>query len=74
MSVIGHEFTHMISNRMVAGPNQSLSGFQAGSMGESWSDLDATEYLFENGYIPVGDENPTAVGAYVTGDHQGRHP
>jgi len=70
MSVIGHEFTHMISNRMVAGPNQSLSGFQAGSMGESWSDLDATEYLFENGYIPVGDENPTAVGAYVTGDRQ----
>jgi extracellular elastinolytic metalloproteinase len=70
MSVIGHEFTHMISNRMVAGPNQSLSGFQAGSMGESWSDLDATEYLFENGYIPVGDENPTAVGAYVTGDPQ----
>jgi extracellular elastinolytic metalloproteinase len=68
MSVIGHEFTHMISNRMVAGPNQSLSGFQAGSMGESWSDLDATEYLFEYGFVPVDGENPTAVGAYVTGD------
>jgi hypothetical protein len=68
MSVIGHEYTHMISNRMVAGPNSSLSGFQAGSMGESWSDLDATEYLHEYGFVPVGSENPTAVGPYVTGD------
>jgi extracellular elastinolytic metalloproteinase len=68
MSVIGHEYTHMISNRMVAGPNSGLSGFQAGSMGESWSDLDATEYLMEYGYIPVAGENPTAVGAYVTGE------
>ena len=68
MSVIGHEYTHMISNRMVAGPNSGLSGFQAGSMGESWSDLDATEYLLENGYVPVNGENPTAVGPYVTGD------
>ena len=68
MSVIGHEYTHMISNRMVAGPNSNLSGFQAGSMGESWSDLDATEYLLEYGFIPVNGENPTAVGAYVTGD------
>ena len=70
MSVIGHEYTHMISNRMVAGPNSNLSGFQAGSMGESWSDLDATEYLMEYGYIPVAGENPTAVGAYVTGEPQ----
>jgi hypothetical protein len=68
MSVIGHEYTHMISNRMVAGPNSGLSGFQAGSMGESWSDLDATEYLMEYGWIPVDGESPTAVGAYVTGE------
>ena len=68
MSVIGHEYTHMISNRMVAGPNQGISGFQGGSMGESWSDLDALEYLSENGYIPIDGENPTSVGAYVTGD------
>jgi hypothetical protein len=53
---------------MVAGPNSGLSGFQAGSMGESWSDLDATEYLLEYGYIPLGGENPTAVGVYVTGE------
>ena len=68
MSVIGHEYTHAISNRMVAGPNQGIGTFQGGSMGESWSDLDATEYLLENGYVPVDGESPFAVGAYVTGN------
>ena len=70
MSVIAHEYTHAISNRMAGGPNAGLSGNQAGAMGESWSDLDAVEYLNENGYVPTGDENPFAVGPYVTGDHQ----
>ena len=68
MSVIGHEYTHAISNRMVGGPDTGLQTFQGGSMGESWSDLVATEYLHENGYVPVDGENPFAVGAYVTGD------
>jgi extracellular elastinolytic metalloproteinase len=68
MSVIGHEYHHMISNRMVAGPNSGISGQQGGSMGESWSDLGGTEYLLEYGFIPVAGENPTAVGAYVTGE------
>jgi hypothetical protein len=66
MSVIGHEYTHAISNRMVGGPDTGLQIFQGRSMCESWSDLDATEYLLENGYVPVDDENPFAVGAYVT--------
>ena len=68
MSVIGHEYTHAISNRMVGGPDTGLQTFQGGAMGESWSDLDATEYLHENGYVPVDGENPFAVGAYVTGN------
>jgi extracellular elastinolytic metalloproteinase len=68
MSVIAHEYTHAISNRMAGGPNTNLSGPQAGAMGESWSDLDAVEYLNANGYVPVADENPFAVGPYVTGD------
>ena len=70
MSVIAHEYTHAISNRMAGGPNMGLSGSQAGAMGESWSDLDAVEYLNENGYVPTAGENPFAVGPYVTGDHQ----
>jgi extracellular elastinolytic metalloproteinase len=69
MSVIAHEYTHAISNRMAGGPNAGLSGNQAGAMGESWSDLDAVEYLNENGYVPIAGENPFAVGPYVTGDH-----
>jgi extracellular elastinolytic metalloproteinase len=68
MTVIGHEYTHMISNRMVAGPNSGIGGQQGGSMGESWSDLDAMEYLHEYGWVPVNGESPTAVGAYVTGE------
>ncbi len=70
MSVIAHEYTHAISNRMVAGPSSGLSGSQAGAMGESWSDLAAVQYLHENGFVPVADENPFAIGPYATGDKQ----
>jgi len=66
-TVIGHEYTHLISNRMIAGPDAGLSGYQAGGMGESWSDLVAMEYLFELGERPKGD-SPYVTGAYVTGD------
>jgi hypothetical protein len=68
MSVIGHEYTHAITNRMIGGPNAGISGFQGGAMGESWSDLVAMEYLNSNGFVPVGSENEFAVGPYVTGD------
>jgi len=46
----------------------STTGFQFGSMGESWSDLNAEEYLHENGYVPVDGEDSWAVGPYVTND------
>jgi len=68
MSVIVHEYTHAISNRMVGGPDAGIGTRQGGSMGESWSDLAAVEYLYEYGYAPVGNENPYAVGPYVTGN------
>jgi len=70
MTVIGHEYTHAISNRMVAGPDGDLDGPQAGAMGESWSDLTAMEYLNEYRFVPVADENRFAIGPYVTGDKQ----
>jgi len=70
MSVIAHEYTHAISNRMVGGPDANLTGQQAGSMGEAWSDLNALEYLLAYGFVPTGDENPFSVGAYVTGNKQ----
>jgi extracellular elastinolytic metalloproteinase len=70
MSVIAHEYGHAIQNRMVAGPDEGLSSSQGRSMGESWSDLTAIEFLNEYGLVPVADENPFAVGAFVTGAKQ----
>jgi extracellular elastinolytic metalloproteinase len=67
MTVIGHEYTHAISNRMIAGPDAGISGFQGGSMGESWGDLNATEYLFENGFRAPG-ATAFVEGGYVTGN------
>ena len=67
MTVIGHEYTHAITNRMIAGPDAGITGFQGGSMGESWGDLTATEYLFENGFRAPGD-TPFVEGGYVTGN------
>jgi extracellular elastinolytic metalloproteinase len=67
MTVIAHEFTHAITNRMIAGPNAGITGFQGGSMGEAWSDLTAAEYLFENNYHAPGN-SPFVTGGYVTGD------
>ncbi len=52
MSVIAHEYTHAITNRMVAGPDDGLDSPQG--MSESWSDLMAVEYLFEHGYAAPG--------------------
>jgi extracellular elastinolytic metalloproteinase len=68
MTVIAHEYTHAITNRMIAGPDAGISSFQGGSMGEGWSDLVAAEYLFENNLRAPGD-SPFVTGAYVTGNN-----
>ncbi|MFG2041138.1 M36 family metallopeptidase [Dactylosporangium sp. NPDC048998] len=71
MTVIGHEYTHAITNRMIAGPNNGITGTQGGSMGEAWSDLVAAEFLYENGLRAPGDTE-FVTGAYVTGNmHEG---
>ncbi len=67
MSITGHEYTHAISNRMIAGPDQGISSEQGGAMGESWGDLVAAEYMFSHGYKTGG--NPWAVGPYATGNN-----
>ncbi len=66
MSIVGHEYTHAISNRMIAGPDEGITSEQGGAMGESWGDLTAAEYLFENHYS--NGANPWAVGPYATGN------
>ncbi|HXV56941.1 MAG TPA: M36 family metallopeptidase, partial [Gaiellaceae bacterium] len=67
MGVIGHEYTHMIENRMI-GKGANRTGHHAGAMGESTSDLTAMEYLNEYGFVPTDGENPYAVGTYATGN------
>jgi extracellular elastinolytic metalloproteinase len=69
MSVIGHEYTHLIENRMI-GKGGTRGGHHAGAMGESFADLTGQEILNEYGYVPISGENPFAVGPYVTGNHQ----
>jgi hypothetical protein len=70
MTVVGHEYTHATSNRMIGGPDAGIAGNEGGSMGESWSDLSAMEYINGYGFAPVQNENPYAVGAYATGSPQ----
>ena len=66
MSIVGHEYTHAISNRMIGGPDEGITSEQGGAMGESWGDLVAGEYMFSHGYST--GTNPWAVGPYATGN------
>lgn len=69
MSIIGHEYGHAISNRMIGGPDAGISGAQGGAMGEAWSDLMAAEHLAEYDFLPFDKPgNPTALARYVTGN------
>ena len=69
MSVIGHEYGHMVENRLI-GKGGNRGGHHAGAMGESSGDLMGMEVLNEYGFVPVAGENRYAVGAYVTGNKQ----
>lgn len=67
MTVIGHEYMHAVTNRMIAGPDSGISGHQGGAMGESWGDLMGAEYLFQHNLRAPG-ETPFITGGYVTGN------
>ncbi|HEX7844053.1 MAG TPA: M36 family metallopeptidase [Kofleriaceae bacterium] len=57
-SVIYHENTHGLSNRLVGGGSTGcLGGIQSGGMGEGWGDFMGSSFL-----------NNPVVGAYVTGN------
>ena len=66
MSIVGHEYTHAISNRMIGGPDEGITSEQGGAMGESWGDLTAAEYMFAHGYST--GTSPWVVGPYATGN------
>ncbi|MGH8836358.1 MAG: M36 family metallopeptidase [Actinomycetes bacterium] len=65
MSVIGHEYGHAITNRMINGPAAGFASPQG--MSESWSDLIAMEIVNEHGYANPGIRAYT-IGEYVTTD------
>jgi hypothetical protein len=68
-SVIYHEYTHGLSHRLVTGPTgvPALNGFQAGAMGEAWSDWYAMDYLIDQGF----DADTNAVGDVQVGFFMG---
>ena len=51
MAVIGHEYGHLVENRMI-GKGGTRGGHHAGAMGESSGDLMGMEYLNEYGFVP----------------------
>ncbi|PTX60802.1 fungalysin/thermolysin propeptide [Melghirimyces profundicolus] len=60
--IIYHEYSHALSNRLVAG-GESLNSFQSGSMGEGWGDWLGVSYLMSRGL-----QETSVVGEYVTGN------
>ena len=67
-SVFGHEFGHMIENRMIAKGVGTRQGTHAGSMGEAFGDFDALAAFNELHLpIPTGSTKYTE-GAYATGN------
>lgn len=68
MSVVAHEYTHGLSNRLI-GDGAGLDSNQSAAMGEGWSDWYALDYLVANGYeADTAAPGELAVGKYVTGN------
>jgi hypothetical protein len=65
--VIGHEYGHMVENRMI-GKGNIRTGHHAGAMGESNGDMMAMEIANEYGFFPHDGENRYSVGYYATGN------
>ena len=69
-SVVYHEYTHGLSNRLITDGTGlgALNSFQSGSMGEAWSDWYAMDYLVRFGYEPDSQsvQGQVVVGRYLT--------
>jgi extracellular elastinolytic metalloproteinase len=61
-SVVFHEYTHGLTNRLVGGPANAnaLDAFQSGSMGEGWSD-----------YVACTINNTVVVGNWIVNNTTG---
>ncbi|MGH3358508.1 MAG: M36 family metallopeptidase, partial [Nocardioidaceae bacterium] len=67
-SVLLHEYTHGLSNRLVtdATGNSTLNAIQSGSMGEAWSDYYAMDYLVAKGLVK---DDPNKDGDVLEGEY-----
>ena len=67
--IVYHEYTHGLSHRLVTTPDgePALWNFQAGAMGEAWSDWYALDLLDAEGYAGDGPGVDLPVGEYITG-------
>ncbi len=66
--IVYHEYTHGLSNRLVVDGfgNSTLGNFQAGSMGEAWSDWYAMDFLVNQGYFTdTAADGELRIGPYV---------
>jgi extracellular elastinolytic metalloproteinase len=68
-SVVYHEYTHGLSNRLVtsASGNSGLTTEQGDAMGEGWSDWYAMDYLFGHGFA----SGPVSLGFFMNGNRSG---
>ena len=70
-SVIYHEYTHGLSNRLVldSAGNPALRAFQSRAMGEGWSDWYAMDYLegHDLDETDTADNGEMNIGVYVMG-------
>ena len=67
-SIVYHEYTHGLSNRLVvdADGNSTLGGGEAGAMGEGWSDWYAMDFLVNQGFqVDTAAPGEVRVGNYV---------
>jgi hypothetical protein len=68
-SVVYHEYTHGLSNRLVtfADGVGALNSAQSGAMGEAWSDFYAMDFLVSQGFEADTADADVIVGRYVGG-------
>lgn len=69
-SIVYHEYTHGLTNRLVSYPNgvSALNTRQSGAMGEAWSDWYALDFLVQQGYqVDQPGPGDLLMSPYITG-------
>lgn len=69
-SILFHEYTHGLTGRLVKTPDGvgALSSWQAGAMGEGWSDFYAKDFTVSEGLEPDDPDTPGQVDMGVYSD------